>query len=433
MDEEVDYGDELDNDIDAAEDSLEDLFGGEVSDDDDDDGDNQQQQQFVVDETQPLQSQSQNQSQANNQLDLGLDSDDEDDDRQPFAAEDAEEAEEADSQPLSLSLSQSQSLSQLQSQSQQIDDEPVSVLPLALPKVAPAAQPGSDSHLAKLPHFLAVEPAPFDKAAFAKSLDPSILNDEEKLLRLENTVRWRYADASSNNKDSNARIVKWSDGSFSLLLGDEIFDCQLKSNNKAHHYLASLHPRERVLQNHLRIRDTVMFVSSKSGQTHKRMTAAIAKKHLKEKGTKLFTDTKYDPIQAKKEAEKREREAIMAAKKMHAERQKTANAYGGSGRDGGRETDRYAGRRYEDYSDEEDMDQARRRPTTTNLDAYEEDFVEDDDVLDDGGSDSEEERRREEKLRNAKRSRRDEDEDGGGSASKKSAAKRRIIDSDDDE
>ena len=43
---------------------------------------------------------------------------------------------------------------------------------------------------------------------------------------MENTIRWRYSTDESGNevRESNARIVKWSDGSMSLYLGGEIFD-----------------------------------------------------------------------------------------------------------------------------------------------------------------------------------------------------------------
>ena len=42
---------------------------------------------------------------------------------------------------------------------------------------------------------------------------------------MENTIRWRYRKDNEGNevKESNARIVRWSDGSTSLLLG-EVFD-----------------------------------------------------------------------------------------------------------------------------------------------------------------------------------------------------------------
>ena len=46
------------------------------------------------------------------------------------------------------------------------------------------------------------------------------------LLQVENTIRWRYSQDEHGNdiRESNARIVRWSDGSMSLYLGSEIFD-----------------------------------------------------------------------------------------------------------------------------------------------------------------------------------------------------------------
>lgn len=44
--------------------------------------------------------------------------------------------------------------------------------------------------------------------------------------QVENTIRWRYGRTPEGElvHESNARIVRWSDGSLSLHLGDEIFD-----------------------------------------------------------------------------------------------------------------------------------------------------------------------------------------------------------------
>ena len=46
------------------------------------------------------------------------------------------------------------------------------------------------------------------------------------LPQVENTIRWRYSQDEDGNevRDSNARVVRWTDGSMSLYLGSEIFD-----------------------------------------------------------------------------------------------------------------------------------------------------------------------------------------------------------------
>lgn len=43
---------------------------------------------------------------------------------------------------------------------------------------------------------------------------------------MENTIRWRTVFDKEGNavKESNAKLVRWSDGSMSLHLGAEVFD-----------------------------------------------------------------------------------------------------------------------------------------------------------------------------------------------------------------
>ena len=47
-------------------------------------------------------------------------------------------------------------------------------------------------------------------------------------LKVENTIRWKigFNEEGRAIKESNARMVRWSDGSYSLHLGNEIFDVQ---------------------------------------------------------------------------------------------------------------------------------------------------------------------------------------------------------------
>ncbi len=50
-------------------------------------------------------------------------------------------------------------------------------------------------------------------------------------LKVENTIRWHYGfnEDESVIKESNARFVKWSDGSMTLHVGSEIFDVYKQS------------------------------------------------------------------------------------------------------------------------------------------------------------------------------------------------------------
>jgi RNA polymerase-associated protein LEO1 len=106
---------------------------------------------------------------------------------------------------------------------------------------------GKELHFVKLPNFLSVETRPFDPQTYEDEIDEEETLDEEGRarylivaelviqtdmvvcrlkLKVENTIRWRdyFADDGSVQKESNARFVRWSDGSMSMHLGSEIFD-----------------------------------------------------------------------------------------------------------------------------------------------------------------------------------------------------------------
>ncbi|XP_036998936.2 RNA polymerase-associated protein LEO1-like isoform X2 [Artibeus jamaicensis] len=89
---------------------------------------------------------------------------------------------------------------------------------------------GNELYFVKLPKFLSIEPKPFDPQYYEDEFaDEKVLDEEERTrlkIKVENTIRWRARQDEAGNevKESNARIVKWSDGSLSLHLGSEVFD-----------------------------------------------------------------------------------------------------------------------------------------------------------------------------------------------------------------
>ena len=90
---------------------------------------------------------------------------------------------------------------------------------------------GKEIHFVKLPNFLSVESRPFDGETYEDEMDDEATQQDEEgrtrlKLKVENTIRWRQGFDKEGHpvKESNARIVKWSDGSYSLHLGNEIFD-----------------------------------------------------------------------------------------------------------------------------------------------------------------------------------------------------------------
>lgn len=153
-----------------------------------------------------------------------------------------------------------------------------------------------------------MEPSPFDAARFRSEVDGGEEEDDEALrIKLESTIRWRYGQGSV--KESNARLVRWSDGSWSLLLGDEMFDVVLaKSEGQDYQYLVATYRNpdggQGAFQTQMRLKEHMSFrPAGLHSNMHKKLTASIAAKHKKEAKTRL-TEVDIDPDKVKEEAEK---------------------------------------------------------------------------------------------------------------------------------
>ncbi|KAJ3193693.1 hypothetical protein HK101_004357 [Irineochytrium annulatum] len=314
------------------------------------------------------------------------------------------------------------------------DEEKKIVKNVVVPHIA--RPPATNVYLAKMPKFLHVEPMPFDPQTsqeFLAAKDPDADPDELEMGRIrgENTIRWRYT--GNLEKESNARLLKWSDGSHSLLLGDELFGVSFKDMGQDHQYLAFIHASElALLQTQSRFTQMMMFApSSTNSAIHKKLTAGIRNRHQKATRTKLFAKMQ-DPTLLRKEAEAREREILKSERKLRSERSKAEGEY--------------RRERRTRYSDEEEERPRRYRDEYADEDE-EEGIL--DDFDDDMSGDEEADRQRAEKLQAAKRSsepkrsRSTEDLDVAIAEATRPAAaveeekkvvyKRRIIDSDDED
>src|SRR3954464_662492 len=106
------------------------------------------------------------------------------------------------------------------------------------------------------------------------------------------------------SKESNARLVKWSDGSMSLLLNGEFFDAEVNSVTRNNYeYLIAYQTEAKVLETQLRFTHHMSFKpSTLTGDTHRILAATVAGKHKKEFKTKMYL-TKEDPEAMKQKAE----------------------------------------------------------------------------------------------------------------------------------
>ncbi|CDR99000.1 hypothetical protein [Sporisorium scitamineum] len=119
-----------------------------------------------------------------------------------------------------------------------LPDDNIEVAHLELPQLP--VRRTKEHWLARIPHFLRYVTTPFDADTWDDKQEESMLLDEgfnsgfgndvgaASLLRTSNTIRWRYTDQLDEDgarvPESNARIVRWSDGTMSLQVGSELFD-----------------------------------------------------------------------------------------------------------------------------------------------------------------------------------------------------------------
>ncbi|KAG6890972.1 hypothetical protein C0992_011731 [Termitomyces sp. T32_za158] len=200
---------------------------------------------------------------------------------------------------------------------------------------------GSDgaNWVIRMPNFVKVDSKPFHPDTY---MGPE--HDDEELgdnlrersmsikLKVENTLRWRWTkDATGiDRRQSNSRIVRWSDGTLSLRLGKELFDINQSLDNSATvsrqslgpqasqptqssqsdapvrsqglTYLVAQHKRSQVLQaeavitGYMSLRPTGM-----QSETHRMLVRAVGQKHNKVARLRMAPDPTMDPEREKLE------------------------------------------------------------------------------------------------------------------------------------
>ncbi|XP_015772244.1 PREDICTED: RNA polymerase-associated protein LEO1-like [Acropora digitifera] len=173
---------------------------------------------------------------------------------------------------------------------------------------------GSELYFVKMPNFLSIDRKPFDPAQYEDEMEEDEVLDEEGRARLklkvENTIRWRFRKDKDGNevKESNARIVRWSDGSTSLLLG-EVFDVH---KNKIDGNFNHLFVQQGTgLQAQAVFKEKLTFrPHSTASQTHRKMTLSIADRASKTQKIKMLPAAGMDPEAQRSELIKKEDERL---------------------------------------------------------------------------------------------------------------------------
>ncbi|KIJ41243.1 hypothetical protein M422DRAFT_229707 [Sphaerobolus stellatus SS14] len=200
------------------------------------------------------------------------------------------------------------------------EDIPLREADVQVPNVPIPKSADGDYWVMRLPNFVKLDSKPFHPDTYVEPEqeddDTSTEASKERSLSIklevENTIRWRWVKDEDGNdrKQSNSRIIRWSDGTLSLQLGKELFDVNQNIDTSALMprgalggsqqsqqqstastsrirgagltYLVAQHKRAEVLQaekvitGHLTLRPTGM-----QSETHRKLVRAVGQKHNK--------------------------------------------------------------------------------------------------------------------------------------------------------
>lgn len=204
------------------------------------------------------------------------------------------------------------------------DEEPVEEpipetrIEVEIPRIV--ADLGREVHFVKLPNFLSIDTHPYDPQWYEDEIDEDENLDDEGRARLklkvENTIRWRNVlDKETNElkRESNTRVVRWSDGTFSLHLGEEIFDIhklQLMTGDNNHLFIR----QGTGLQGQTVFRTKLNFRPfSTESFTHRKLTLSLADRSQKTQKIRVLPNVGKDPEAHRTEMIKKEEDRLKAS------------------------------------------------------------------------------------------------------------------------
>jgi hypothetical protein len=152
-----------------------------------------------------------------------------------------------------------------------------------------------------------------------------------------NVLRWRYGRNALGEEmiESNARFVRWSDGSLQLQVGSETLDVSQQDVARDQSHLFVRHPGAGIIQAQAHMRSKLVFrPSSLQSKSHKLLTAAIDKRHQRVIKVKKVV-TSVDPDAEKTEREKAEQRRAKDSETLARKQGAVAHRYGLDSRRGG--------------------------------------------------------------------------------------------------
>ncbi|KAI3504692.1 hypothetical protein L1887_26357 [Cichorium endivia] len=202
-------------------------------------------------------------------------------------------------------------------------------LELGIPLRPPPSHP-EKMNMIKVSNIMGIDPKPFDPKTFVE--EDAFVADESghsKRIRLENNiVRYRAVRNANGTTsyESNARFVRWSDGSLQLLIGNEVLDLSVQDaqHDQAHLFLRH---EKGILQSQGRVLKKMRFMpSSLTSNSHRLLTALVDSRHKKVFRVKK-TVTDIDPEREKEQKEKAESQTIRANELLSRKKEKVNRKY----------------------------------------------------------------------------------------------------------
>ncbi|WBW73011.1 RNA polymerase II associated Paf1 complex subunit Leo1 [Schizosaccharomyces osmophilus] len=204
------------------------------------------------------------------------------------------------------------------------------ILESEIPNFPSPAPLDSKAFHARIPNFMSVEHAPFDSAKYAieAEADETLLAHDVQWgqrvkHKVDNTIRWRFDE--SGNPESNTQVVQWSDGSYSLRIGNDIYDAQSKLITQPT-FLTTSHEAQHLLRVQAALKRSFNFLPSaiSTATTSKLPSMRMRGTPLSNRGVQEIV-TEKDPELLKREAEKFEEERNRARRRL--EKRKYLNNY----------------------------------------------------------------------------------------------------------
>ncbi|KAL0692215.1 hypothetical protein Bca4012_059395 [Brassica carinata] len=185
-------------------------------------------------------------------------------------------------------------------------------------------------NMIKVSNIMGIDPKPFDAKTFVE--EDTFESDEpggKMRIRLANNiVRHRFVKGRDGKtySESNARFVRWSDGSLQLLIGNEVLDITEQDARQDQNHLLVKHEKG-ILQSQGRILKKMRFIpSSLTSNSHRLLTALVDSRQKKDFKVKNCV-TDIDPEREKEKRERMESQNLKASTKLSQAREKIKRKY----------------------------------------------------------------------------------------------------------